>query len=159
MQSESVAGMPATISSSTLVWVWYEIRSPVKSFFIIERYWAGSGSSKPHSSLMLAISCASPADFSPAIRAAGSELGITLKIRKTITETAKRTTIIPSTRLAAKRAIRSRSGSGSKTPACASTPILDFGSSASRRQSPNTFSERTERKIISPGAIVSQGAL
>jgi hypothetical protein len=37
--SEKVAGAPRLISSSTSCCVVYEIRSPLKTFFIISAYW------------------------------------------------------------------------------------------------------------------------
>ena len=75
----------------------------MKICFIIVRYCTGSGLSRPRSALTRAIRAGSA--FLPAIRAAGSELGMTLKIRNTITEIANSTAIMPSSRLATKRAI------------------------------------------------------
>ena len=84
MHNERVAGTPSQICSTTFWALAYDVSSPVKIFLIKVRYWMGSGSSSPRSRLTLAISSGSA--FLPAIRRAGSEFGITLKIRKTITE-------------------------------------------------------------------------
>ena len=81
--------------------------------------------------------------FLPAILAAGSEFGMTLKIRNTITEIANSTAVIPSNRLATKRAIGQ-----------CSSRIFARGSIASRRPSPNTLSDNTVKTIIKPGTMV-----
>ncbi len=91
----------------------------MKIFFIIVRYWTESDSSNPHSfgdrgdQLRFA--------FLPAIRCAGSRLGITLKIRKTITETAKRTKSHPDQPADDEAAHQIAIPSGSAIPAWAST--------------------------------------
>ena len=103
MHNENVAGSPSQICSTTLRSFAYDVSWPVKICFIIVRYCTGSGSSSPRSALTLAISAGSA--FLPAIRAAGSEFGITLKIRNTITEIANSTATMPIRRLAMKRAI------------------------------------------------------
>ena len=103
MHNENVAGSPSQICSTTLRSFAYDVSWPVKICFIIVRYCTGSGWSSPRSALTLAISAGSA--FLPAMRAAGSEFGMTLKIRNTITEIANNTAIIPSRRLATKRAI------------------------------------------------------
>ena len=91
--------------------------------------------------------------------APGSELGITLKIRKTITETAKSTKTIPIRRRTMKRPIRPPSPPARRSRRGPRPATFDFGSRASRRPSPKTFSESTVSRIIVPGRIVSSGAL
>ena len=86
--------------------------------------------------------------FLPAILAAGSEFGMTLKIRNTITEIANSTAIIPISRRATNWA----------TVQC-SNRILALGSMASRRPSPNTLSDNTVAMIIKPGTTVRCGAV
>ena len=66
---------------------------------------------------------------------------------------------MPTSRLTMKRPIRPPSPRARRCPACASSRTFDFGSSASRRPSPKTFSESTVSRIIVPGMIVSSGAL
>jgi hypothetical protein len=73
----------------------------VKTFFIIVTYWTGRGSSNPHSSSMFSTSTG--VAFLPARLWAGFCFGTTMKKTKTITETAKRTAIIPTRRRATKR--------------------------------------------------------
>ena len=141
MHSEKVAGSPSQICSTTLRSLAYDVSWPVKICFIIVRYWIGSGLSRPRSALTRAIKAGSA--FLPAIRAAGSEFGMTLKIRNTITEIANSTAIIPSNRLATKRAIGQ-----------CSSRIFARGSIASRRPSPNTLSDNTVATIIKPGTTV-----
>ena len=118
----------------------------MKTCFIIVTYWTGTGRSSPRSALTLAIN--SGLAFLPAIRAAGSEFGTTLKIRNTSTEIANSTATIPISRLAMKRA----------TAQCSSR-ILARGSSASRTPSPKTLSDNTVSTIIRPGTMVRCGAV
>ena len=91
------------ISSFTGSCVMYDSRSPVKTFFMVVMYCCGRLSSKPHSSLIAwivdSLACR------PAMRTAGSEFGITLKIRNTSTDTANITNTIWPTRRTMKRAI------------------------------------------------------
>ncbi len=77
----------------------------------------------------------------PAIRTAGSEFGITLKIRKMITETANSTTTI-----------EIESADDEAAHQC-SILILARGSSASRTPSPKMFSASTVSTIMLPGTI------
>src|SRR4051794_11990742 len=105
MHSENVAGTPSQICWTTLRSLAYDVSWPVKICFIIVRYCTGSGLSRPRSAFTRAINAGSA--FLPAILAAGSELGITLKIKNTITEMANSTATIPSSRLATKRVISS----------------------------------------------------
>src|SRR5690349_18239009 len=104
MHNENVAGTPSQICCTTLRSLAYDISWPVKICFIIVKYWIGSGWSSPRSALTLAISAGSA--FLPAIRTAGFELGMTLKMRNTITEIANSTAIIPVSRRATKRSMR-----------------------------------------------------
>ena len=89
------------ISSPTGSCVKYEIRSPVKTFFIMVTYWTMRLSSKPHS-LRIASICVS-VGFLPAIRTAGSPFGMTLKMKNVRTETAHITNTIWSSRRMMKR--------------------------------------------------------
>ena len=75
----------------------YDISSPVKICFIIVRYCTGSGSSRP--SLSHARDQRRVGVLARDALAAGSEFGITLKIRNTITEIANSTATMPSRRL------------------------------------------------------------
>jgi hypothetical protein len=79
------------------------MRSPVKTFFIVLPYWTKMLSSKPHS-LRIASICWS-VEFLPAILAAGSPFGMTLKMRKTRMETAIITNAIAKSRRMMKRII------------------------------------------------------
>src|SRR5215212_9520306 len=72
------------------------MRSPEKTLPIVLRYCFQSGSSKPQSSRIAAI--CSGVEFLPAMRAAGSPFGMTLKIRNVSTETANITSTIAMSR-------------------------------------------------------------
>ena len=127
----------------------------MKIFFIVSQYWTGSGSSKPQSFSMLLTRVG--VAFLPARRWAGSELGIRLKIAKTRTETANRTSTIPARRLTMKRAIRSLPRPPTRLPRRGLRRTFERGSRASRRPSPKTLSESTVSMIRIPGAKASSG--
>ncbi len=93
IESENVAGSPCLIWSTTSSRCEYEIRLPVKSCFIISPYWTGYGRSRPNSLRMLAMFWS--VGSRPAIRIAGSPLGIRKKMMKTITLTIASTATIP----------------------------------------------------------------
>ena len=112
----------------------------MKTFFMVVTYWTGRLSSKPHSSRMRWISAS--VGVRPAIRCAGSPLGMTLKIRNVSTEMANSTNTIEMRRRTMKRSHQR------------SIRTLARGSRASRTPSPNTFSDSTVSTSIKPGTIV-----
>ena len=128
----------------------------MKIFSIIVRYWAGSGSSKPHSSRMLATSCG--VAFLPAMLSAGSLFGITLKIRKTSTEIANSTATIPTSRLTAKRAI-SRLLLRLEGPGVGLQPHLRLRVERVAHTVAEDVQRQHREQDHQPGAIVSSGAL
>src|SRR3954471_21004505 len=79
------------------------MRSPLKMFCIVFRYWTGIDRSNPHW-WRIAMSWVFETLWPPS-RSAGSPLGITLKIRNVITEMANRTTTMPMSLRTTKRAI------------------------------------------------------
>ena len=143
--SDSVAGAAATIwGQPTWPWFEYDTRSRVmKSFFIMMTYRTGTGLSRPNWCLISVSACGD--GFRPAIWRAGSTPGVSKKIRKTSTVMANITSSIQSRRRMMKGTI--------------SSPMRSFarGSRASRIPSPSTFSERTVRTIMIPGAIATHG--
>ncbi len=79
MQRENVAGRPSLICCHTLSWLEYEIKFPLKSAFIMSKYWMKKGLSRPSFWRMSAMFWGVAS--LPAMRWAGSPPGIFTKIR------------------------------------------------------------------------------
>ena len=155
--SDSVAGIPALISVSTLKPSEYEYAWPLKMFSIVLTYWTKIGLLKPYLTSSRWIS--SGVARCPARRFAGLPFGIAAKSRKVSSEIAIITAIIANSRRTMKRPISGWPVRGSRAHFALDPqrPKRTFarGSSASRSPSPKTLIDSTASTSMMPGTSTS----